>query len=56
MDFAAVEVVRLALTEEDYIADRAERAAEWRAEADRLENEIADEAERILERFVAGEA
>lgn len=56
VDFAALEVVRLAPAEEDYIADRAERAAEWRAEADLLENEIADEAERILERFMAGEA
>ncbi|HSH80765.1 MAG TPA: hypothetical protein VLA19_19730 [Herpetosiphonaceae bacterium] len=48
-------VVRLALDDEDYIADQAEQAAEWRAEADVLETEIADEAEQILSRFLAGE-
>ena len=54
-DFAAIGVVRLAPDDENYIADRAEKAADLRAEADLMENEIADEAEGILNRFVAGE-
>ena len=53
-DLARVAVVRLAATDEDYIADRAEQAAEKRAEADLLENALADEAEGILSRFIAG--
>jgi hypothetical protein len=48
-------VVRLAAQDENYIADKAEQAAGWRAEADLLENQIADEAEQILNRFMAGE-
>lgn len=48
-------VVRLPKQDENYIADQAEQATEWRAEADLLENEIADDAEQILNRFLAGE-
>jgi hypothetical protein len=54
-DIARVPIVRLAPSDEDYIADRAEQAAAWRAQADQLENEIADEAEHILNQFLAGE-
>jgi hypothetical protein len=56
VDVKGVEVVRLSPADEDAIADLAERAADWRAEADLLENELADEAEQILSRFIAGEA
>lgn len=47
-------VVRLASAKEDTIADLAERSSELRAQADLLENEIATEAEAILDRFIAG--
>ncbi len=48
-------IVRLSPADEDYIADQAEQAADWRAEADLLENELAAEAEEILSQFIAGD-
>jgi len=45
-----VEMVRLAPAAEDFVA---EQAAERRVETDMRENDIADEAERILTRFVS---
>lgn len=54
-DIEAFPIVRLAAAKEDAIADLAERSAELRAQADLLENEIASEAEALLDRFIAGE-
>ena len=54
-DVATFPVVRLSSDDENYIADNAEQAARWRAEADQLENALANDAERILTRFIAGE-
>jgi hypothetical protein len=53
-DVEAFPVVRLPSAEEDAIADLAERSAKLRAQADLLENEIAAEAEALLDRFIAG--
>lgn len=54
-DIANFPVVRLGEREEGEIADRAEKAVACRAEADELENDIAAEAEGLMERFLAGE-
>jgi hypothetical protein len=54
-DIASCPIVRLDKRDEDRIADLSERAAELRSRADCLENEIAIEAEAILDRFLGGD-
>jgi hypothetical protein len=54
-DIEEFPIVRLRNVKENAIADLAERSAELRAQADLLENEIATEAEALLDRFIAGE-
>lgn len=51
-DFANMEIVRLAPTDEDYIADHAEEAARLRSRADLLETAMAEEAEALITRFM----
>jgi hypothetical protein len=53
-DVSTLPVVRLADSDEDRIADLAEKSAKLRAKADILENRLAAEAEGILDRFIAG--
>jgi hypothetical protein len=48
-------VVRLSPEEEDSIANLAEEAAELRARADVLERELAEEAGKYIEKFLAGD-
>lgn len=45
-------IVRLVPEVEDRIADAAEAAVRLRSEADQIENDIADEAERVISRFL----
>ncbi len=52
-DIQTLPIVRLTSSDEDFIADMAETAAEKRAEADLLENAMAGEAEEILQRIMA---
>lgn len=54
-DIELCPIVRLSAAIENTIADLAEKAAELRGRADLLENEIAAEAEALLDRFIAGE-
>jgi hypothetical protein len=54
-DVAHFPVVRLDAKEEAIIADLAEEAAALRARADELEDELAEEAGRFIDRFIAGE-
>lgn len=54
-DIELCPIVRLSPDSEKAIADLAEKAAELRGQADMLENEIAGEAEALLDRFIAGE-
>jgi hypothetical protein len=53
-DIESFGVVRLAERDENRIADLAEKSAELRAKADILENQLAAEAEAILDRFIVG--
>ena len=53
-DVEELEVARLSTAEEDAIADLAEEASALRAKADILENDLAMDAEAILDRFIAG--
>jgi len=55
-DIAKTIIVRLPQDDEQHIADLAEKAADLRAKADILENEIAVKADRILTRFMAGDS
>jgi hypothetical protein len=55
-DFSKMEVPRISSIAEDYIADQAEQAAAWCAEADLLETKLAQQAEQILSQFIAGES
>ena len=55
VDMLALSVPRLAPAIEDGIADRMEEAARLRAQADRLEDQIAAEAEDHLRRFLSGD-
>ncbi len=54
-DVSAFPVVRLSAREETAIADLAEESAAERARADVLEREIAADAGKLIERFLAGE-
>lgn len=54
-DFSAMKIVRLAANVENSIADLAEKSAAERASADVLELEIAEEAGKYIERFLAGD-
>ena len=54
-DFASFEVVRLTRSEEDAIADLAEEAAPKRAKADILERELAANAGKLIDCFLAGD-
>jgi type I restriction enzyme, S subunit len=54
-DVLTVEVPRLGAEMENRLADMMEIAAHARAEADALENEIAAEAEALVDRFLAGQ-
>ena len=53
-DIAAVPIVRLANDVESKIADAAEKAVALRAEADTLENEMAQRATELIDRYLAG--
>ena len=52
-DVAAFSVVRLAKEIEDEIADKAEASARARADADALERDVANDAEVIIDHFLA---
>lgn len=54
-DIATVPVVRLGESLEAGIADRVEESIRLRAEADEIENDLAADAETILDRFIAGD-
>lgn len=53
-DIAAVPIVRLSKDVESKIADAAEKAVALRAEADALENEMAQKATELIDRYLAG--
>ena len=53
-DFVEFKIVRLNSTEESTIAELAEASAKARAEADVLEREIAQDAAKIIDQFIAG--
>lgn len=53
-DLSSLNVVRLALEEEEVIAELAEASAESRASADLLEQAITSKAEEILDAFIGG--
>lgn len=54
-DFSNHRIVRLAESEENAIADLAEESASLRAQADVLEREMAAEAGRLIDGFLAGD-
>lgn len=54
-DIATFPVARLSNSLENEIADKMEKAVNLRAEADALENDIAADAEAIIERFMSGD-
>jgi hypothetical protein len=54
-DLRDFEIVRLTRSEEDLIADLAEEAATKRAKADVLERELAADAGKLIDRFLAGD-
>ncbi len=51
-DVAAIPIVRLGDTLEKEVADRMERAAELRSDADELENIIAEKADHLIDLFL----
>ncbi|MCW5669764.1 MAG: hypothetical protein KIT86_08885 [Hydrogenophaga sp.] len=53
-DIAATPIVRLSNDLETQIADRAEKAVSLRAEADQLENDIADKATELVDQHLSG--
>lgn len=53
-DLADLPIVRLPESAENEIADRMERAAQLRADADELENAITEEAQTIIEDLMVG--
>ncbi len=54
-DFAELKFVRLSPSEENTIADLAEQSAADRARADVLERELAEDAGKYIEKFLAGD-
>jgi hypothetical protein len=52
-DIAQFQLVRLHKRDEDHIAALAEKSAELRGKADILENQLASDADSILDRFIA---
>lgn len=54
-DVASFPVVRVGQQREADIADRAEESIKLRAEADEIENELAFDADAVLDRFLAGD-
>lgn len=54
-DIRDFEIVRITRNEEDAIADLAEEAATKRAKADVLERELAADAGKLIDRFLAGD-
>jgi hypothetical protein len=52
-DIATMPIVRLETSIEEKIADLMEESASFRSRADVIENAIADEAERLIQRFMA---
>jgi type I restriction enzyme S subunit len=54
-DVAKIPIVRFTPEQENEIADKMEMSVNLRAEADELENEIAADAEVIIDRFIAGD-
>lgn len=55
VDFANLHVVRLATEDETSIADLAEESAAQRARADVLERKLAEDAGKLIEKFLAGD-
>jgi hypothetical protein len=55
VDLKGFDVVRLDRTEEEAIAELAEKSAQFRAQADVLERSLSEEAGRLIDRFVAGD-
>ena len=55
-DIATTPVVRLSEELEHRIADKAERATLLRTEADQLENEIAQKATALIDRYLSGKS
>jgi type I restriction enzyme, S subunit len=53
-DVASIPIVRFDKSLEVEIADRMEKATQLRAEADDLENTIADRADRLIDQFLHG--
>jgi type I restriction enzyme S subunit len=51
-DVASIPVVRFGESAENEVADRMEKAARLRAEADELENAIADRADKLIDQFL----
>ena len=54
-DVTSIPIVRLDKQLEDEIASCAEEAINLRAEADELENELAADAEAVIDRFISGD-
>ncbi len=54
-DLLGLEIVRLSKDEENTIADLAEESAADRARADVLERELAEDAGKLIEKFLAGD-
>lgn len=55
-DMLQCPIVRLAKRDEDHIADRMERAADLRADADAMETDVVREAEELMDAFIAGKS
>lgn len=55
-DMESFPIARLEPKEEETIADLAEASAAARSRADLLERELAQQAERLIDRFIAGES
>jgi hypothetical protein len=51
-DVAAIPIVRLGDSLENEVADRMEKAAQLRSEADELENAIAERADNLVDQFL----
>ncbi|HEV2380246.1 MAG TPA: hypothetical protein VG206_10680 [Terriglobia bacterium] len=53
-DVASIPIVRFAKSLENEVADRMEKAVQLRAEADELENVIAERADDLIDQFLQG--